>query len=269
MVGIIIKNCDQRYSAVQNFLQQKGYKIYNDFNYKNVSFIVLPFEGVLEQGKVIVNDKTIILDDSFFGKLNKNIIIFSGVKNLYVQNMCDKYNLKYYPIMGYKEIAIKNAHATTEGVLNYIISNTKTTIFGSKVLVCGYGVCGSDLYKKLYALGADVIALTKNEQKILKQEVCNFKQITIDTVNFNDYNIIINTVPQEIITKKVLNSINKDIMIIDIASSPYGFNLKYAKEINLNAEHLEGIPSKVAPISAGNILGEFIFKVLEKGVNLC
>ena len=77
--------------------------------------------------------------------------------------------------------------------------------------------------------------------------------------DFKEFDIIINTIP------KVLDwdySIFKGKRIIDVASSPYGFDIEKINDMGLRYEIVAAIPSKFAHISAANILKKNIEKYL-------
>ena len=268
MNGIIIKD-DNRYDYVQKFLEDKGHKISTELkDYKRIDFLILPFKNISETGEVYLNNKIEKLTSNFFEELNTNTKIFTGIYNEYVKMMCHKYNLKYYSAMLDEEVIAQNAYLTSEGVICYIIANTKISFQNMEVMICGYGVCGQDLAIKLKKLGAEVTALVRNEEKSNKAKQDRISHIYIDEVKNKKFDVIINTVPNEVLTQNTLNELDKSTLLIDIASYPYGFNIEYANSIGLKAEVLPSLPAKVAPKTAGIIIGEFIqTNLLYKGGN--
>ncbi|MCL2593858.1 MAG: NAD(P)-binding domain-containing protein, partial [Defluviitaleaceae bacterium] len=181
----------------------------------------------------------------------------------YLTNRCKEYGLKYYPMMEERGITIKNAIPTSEGVISYLIKNRIDTIANSKILVIGYGVCGSDLSKKLKALGANVYALVRNREKEATAYADSITPIYAERAFYKpNFDVIINTVPECVMTNEVLQKC-KGTLFIDIASKPYGFDMEFAKKLNEKSALLPGIPGKYAVRTAGEILGEYINQVLK------
>ena len=158
-------------------------------------------------------------------------------------------------------VAIKNAVPTSEGVISYLIDNRIKTISNSQILVIGYGICGRDLAKKLKALGANVYALVRNREKECEAHSDAIKPIYFDAVFNSCFDVIINTVPQQILTNDNLDK-TQEALLIDISSKPYGFNIEYARQLNKKSALIQGIPGKYAVQTAGEILGEYIDHIL-------
>ena len=68
----------------------------------------------------------------------------------------------------------------------------------------------------------------------------------------NNSDLIINTVPQNIITYEMASDLKTPIL--DIASSPYCISKEIIDEFQLNYFNYSGIPGKYDPKRAGKIL---------------
>ena len=264
MHGLIIKD-DPRYDYTKSYLEQKGFIIYKDFD-KNlidkIDFILFPFKKEIDKN---------IYDKNFFSslkKLEKNILIFTGVENKYIKKNAQEFNLNYEPLMNLDYIAILNAIPTAEGVIAYLIQNRKKTIMGAKILVIGYGRCGSVLAEKLFYLGAKVFVHTRS-QSSYSRAISNRIQPFYDLNNLynfygdknknkKDFDVIINTAPVKIITDKELLNINNKTLIIDITRD--GLDIDLARSKNKFSTRLLGIPAKFAVQTAGEILGKYIYE---------
>lgn len=251
MVGIIEKD-DARYDFCENYLIGRGYKFCKS-PLAPTDFIIFPFKSEIDES---------VYNDKFFSALRKRTPVFSGIKNGYVSEKCEKYGLEYHVMMDDTAVAIKNAVPTSEGVIAYLITNRTETLATSHVLVIGYGICGRDLCKRLKAMGAEVSALVRNREKESLARTDNVTPVYLDDF-FNQpiYDVIINTVPTCILTNEKLDK-TEGAVLIDIASKPYGFDINYAKKLNGKSALLLGIPGKHAAKTAGEILGEYINFIL-------
>ena len=63
----------------------------------------------------------------------------------------------------------------------------------------------------------------------------------------NKFDILINTVPSKVIDSKKIDSFDKDILIIDLASNPGGIDKEYALSKKIKVIIALGIPGKEMP----------------------
>jgi len=251
--GIIIKD-DKRYDHTQSYLERAGHVFCgHEAAAQSLDFVIFPFAAEV--------DKTTYNVD-FFAALRSDTLIFSGIKHDWIDKNCRLLGLCYHVLMESRDVAAKNAVPTSEGVLAYLINNRDETIAGSRVLVVGYGICGRDLARRLGGLGADVTTLVRRELKEQEAQSDGFHAIYAAQFDTESYDIIINTVPQTILTPPMLEG-RDGTLFIDIASKPYGLDMDVCKRLNPLSALLSGIPGKHAVKTAGEILGEHIRQVME------
>ncbi|MCL2620752.1 MAG: NAD(P)-binding domain-containing protein [Defluviitaleaceae bacterium] len=251
MKGIILKD-DRRYEYTEKYLETKGYIFDESIKPKNLDFIIFPFIQEVKQD---------LYDDTYFKELGKEVQIFSGVRSDYLTKKCEKHALKYNVMMEDAGVICENAVPTSEGVIAYIVNNMVTTISGSRILVIGYGNCGRDLAKRLKSLDANVHALVRGEEKEKLAYEDAIKPIYLKELFLHEYDAIVNTVPSTVLSDEMLKMTN-GVLLIDIASKPYGFNMELAKSLNEKSNLLPGIPGKYAIKTAGEILGKYVHDIL-------
>lgn len=168
-----------------------------------------------------------------------------------------------------EELMIKNAVPTAEGAIELAISETPTTIAGSRCLVIGYGRIGKVLSKLLHDMNAYVTVSARKHSDLAWISVngCNAAH-NKDIINsIGEYDIIFNTAPALILDEKVLERINPDSTVIDLASKPGGVDFGKAKDLGLKVIWALSIPGKTAPISSGKIIKEAVSNIFdEEGV---
>lgn len=247
MKGLIICD-DKRYDFLKVYLEDRGINFVSTYDELGLDVIIFPFKEKID---------TVIFNDDFFKRLKKDILIFSGVENDYINEMTEKYGLKYCPLMSINSIKILNSIPTSEGVIYFILKNFNKTIFNSSSLVVGYGKCGKSISDRLVALGSNVSVIVNSDESKSQAISNKLDVININNIYKNKYDFIINTVPKHIINEESIKGIDNTVLIIDIASEPYGFS----KELMIDKNYFQigGIPGRVCPETAGNILGEYIF----------
>ena len=106
------------------------------------------------------------------------------------------------------------------------------------------------------ARGKDITWIEAYGSKSIKYEELNKK---IDM-----FDIIINTVPVLILNKKRLELLNKNTLLIDVASAPGGIDFEVARQLNIKTIWALGIPGKIAPISSAEYIKETIYNIIKE-----
>ena len=199
-------------------------------------------------------------------------LVFSGNLSKDTLNKFSSFNIDVVDIMKIEEFAILNAIPTAEETIKIIIENMKKMIHNTKCLIMGYGRIGKVLAKKLSGLSVNVTCLVSNDIEKTWCEVggyswIEFKNIKDNNIILKKYDIIINTIPRIILTHE-LSEVQKDTLVIDLASKPYGIDRKVVKKEKLNFIEALGLPGKSAPITVAENMKKIIDNVLsEKNVN--
>jgi len=76
--------------------------------------------------------------------------------------------------------------------------------------------------------------------------------------------IVFNTVPAMVLDRDLLFKLNKEALIIDLASKPGGVDFLAAEELGIKTIHALGLPGKTAPVSAARIIKDTIYNILEE-----
>ena len=167
---------------------------------------------------------------------------------------------------GREDVQVANAHITAEGALMYAMTETERTLHGAKVAVIGYGRIGHFLSSLLLSLGADVTVLARREESLAwaRCEGAKTAKISKDSISSlsSGYDIIFNTVPYPLIGAEVIYRMKPDTLLVELASSPGGFDAAAARRSAVKIIWASSIPGKYAPVSAGNIIADAVLSVL-------
>ena len=158
--------------------------------------------------------------------------------------------------------ALLNAVPTAEGAIKLAIENTDHTLWKSKALVIGYGRVGKILADRLKNLGVITTVSARNPKDFALLDALGFNYINTESLqrDFLDYDIIFNTVDFEVLNDNALKNCPCNL-IIDL-SSKGGFDLNYAKTLGINAIKPPGLPGKIAPRTAGEILAKTVTELI-------
>lgn len=231
------------------------------------SEIIISAIPFLKQEKIYATYSDKYIDVEELTKMNNNnkIFIAGSIKEKELELLSKSFG-KVIDIMKKEELAILNTIATAEGTIEIAINNTEKILQGSRVLVLGFGRVGKMVAKKFDNLSCFVTCTARKPEDLSWITSFGFKEMNINNLkkNLNKYDIIINTVPQIIITKEEMNFMNKDVLLIDLASSPGGIDRNGAKELNLKLIWALGLPGKVAPVSSAEFIKKVIYEIFSK-----
>lgn len=184
----------------------------------------------------------------------------------FFKNELDKEKIEYIDLINREEFAVLNAIATAEGTIQIAMEETQRTVHGSKVLVMGFGRIGKVLSKMLDGIGAKVSCEARKDEDLAWIKAYGFEPIHLNNLNdkLKQFDIIINTIPFQILNNERLELVKKDAVIIDLASNPGGVDRKAAKEKNLKLIWALSLPGKVAPVTSAEFIKEVLYHVLEE-----
>lgn len=205
--------------------------------------------------------KCILNSDEYIFGCNFNCVK-EQIENIY-NNSVKK--LKFYEYMADDATAYKNSVATAEGVIAETIIRSDININGSNCLITGYGRCARIIADRFKALNSNVTIIERTGHKRAQARAYGYNAIDFNSDNssdyyndFNKYDYVINTVPQMVVDKHMLEHFNRNVTIIDIASKPGGVDYDYCKKNNINAVNALGLPGKYSPKTSAGILYEVI-----------
>lgn len=197
--------------------------------------------------------------------INAKILIAGSIAPEIYDLANDEY-IEIIDIMKREELAVLNTISTAEGTIEIAISNTNKIIHGSKVLILGFGRIGKVLARKMAGLSAKVTCAARKNEDLAWIKAYGHQATNINTLgeNLAQYDMIINTVPNLILTSERLQNVNNDCLLIDLASNPGGIDKKAAKDRGLKLVWALALPGKVAPVTTAEFIKDTIYNVLKE-----
>ena len=142
-----------------------------------------------------------------------------------------------------EELAIRNAIPTAEGCIGVLLAQRKRTLWGSAVLLLGFGPVGQAQAESLGMQGAELARLARLAP-------------AFDTV--------VNTIPAQVLTAPVLARLRPGSLIVDLASRPGGTDFDAAARCGHKAIHALSLPAACAPETAGEIVARTVREMLRE-----
>ncbi len=165
-----------------------------------------------------------------------------------------------------EQVLIPNAVATAEGAVLLAMQSRPCTVSGSRCLIVGYGRIGKALAPRLRALGAEVTVSARKASDIAwigAGGMCGVNTCRI-WESMDRYDIVFNTVPYPVIGRRELERAGKTAVFIELASKPGGIDLSVAEQLGLKAVPAPGLPGKMCPKTAGQIIEKAILDIISE-----
>ena len=119
---------------------------------------------------------------------------------------------------------------------------------------------GKLLAKTLKAFECRIDVAARKEEDFAWIDAYGYKKVTYSSLDdkLSEYDVIFNTVPVLLLDEPMLEKINKDCLIIDLASKPGGIDFDKAKDLGIKTNWALGLPGKVAPKTAAKYMKRII-----------
>lgn len=206
-------------------------------------------------------------------KISRGLPIYGGRLSPQIKKTAEGLGVTITDYFASEELKIRNSVLASEGALSIAMDQLDVAVFGSKSAVIGYGRLGKTLAPMLKSLGSNVTVAARKSTDLAWAAAYGFNILKIGvksdgsstlTALCRGYDVIFNTVPHWLFTENVLSELQKDTLIVDLASAPGGVDPEAAEKYGINVIPALSLPGKYAPISAGELIGEYITELLHK-----
>lgn len=229
---------------------------------QTIDALVLPVLGTDEHGNIETHFPAgqITLQEEAIRQTKETCTIFSGLANDFLKELCQRTKRTLIPYYELDEVAILNAVPTAEATLQIAMEETDFTIHRATTLITGFGRIGITIAKLFQQVGANVIVSCRDRAQLARAQAFGMSAVPIEQIEtvINSCDICINTIPAPIITASHIQQMNKETVIIDVASRPGGVDFDEAKKLEIKAIHALALPGKYAPKTAGSIIANTI-----------
>lgn len=194
--------------------------------------------------------------------ISKNQLVFYG--NLSNNPFGEKGRCYYN-----ERFLFKNSRLTAQGVLRIILENTDRDMSDLNAALLGYGRCGKAISSSLLENGINITVVTRKTPITILDENKNAEVININEFRekIADYDIIINTIPCNILDKETMKKLSRKNLYIEIASKPYGFNIYEIDKYIFKYILAESLPGRFTPTSAGANIADTVIEIMKEDMD--
>lgn len=164
------------------------------------------------------------------------------------------------------ELTVYNAIPTAEGCIGILLRERTRTLFGSAVLLTGFGPVGQALGIRLAALGAQVTVAVRRPAQRAQAESFGLRSVELARLRTvaAAFDTVVNTIPAAVLTGSVLAQLRPDSLIVDLASRPGGTDFDAAARLGHRAIHALSLPAVCAPETAGEAVAQTVCSILSE-----
>lgn len=164
------------------------------------------------------------------------------------------------------ELAVRNAIPTAEGCIGILMARRTRTLWGSAVLVLGFGPVGQALGVRLAALGAQVTVAARRPAQQALAESLGLRAAPLSRLEAlaPAFDTVVNTIPAPVLPAAVLARLRPASLIVDLASRPGGVDFAAAAHCGHTALHALSLPAACAPETAGEAVARTVCEMLQE-----
>lgn len=227
--------------------------------------IILPLPSVNKEGIIpaAFSDKKIKLTELSPCLSGKRV--FCSMKDKVTDlapNLNPKLLSDYY---AREDFVLSNAYVTAEGAVKIALERFEGTINGAKVLVCGFGRIGKALTKVLSGFYPKLTVSARKSEDLAAIRLLGAKAVQTDKLyKEKPFDIIFSTVPALVFGPELLAKIANDAVLIDLASLPGSVDFEAAERLQVDYVHALSLPGKTSPKTAGEIIKDTVYTILEE-----
>lgn len=202
---------------------------------------------------------------SILNALRPEQYIFTGTAPSSLLEQASSLGLTIREYLRREELAIANAVPTAEGAVQLAMEALPVTIHGSRVLVLGFGRVGQCTAARFSALGAHVTAAARSSAQRALARSMGLTAVSLSALTALDQNwdLVVNTIPAIVCRKKELLRFGTPVLL-ELASSPGGFEMDAVQALQLRHIPAPGLPGKVAPATAAGDIQRTLYAMLEE-----
>lgn len=277
--NFVIIGGDKRQKYLGEYLKKQGisvetYGLYDwDDDSERLKALITPKSVIVLPLPVSKNGKTVFMPFSrrelpltrLMGLISYENKVFGG---MFSEDFSRGLQEKQIPFYDYYDSTFisENAYLTAFGTLKIILEHIDFAVSLGSFAVTGYGRVGRETAELLKKLSCDVTVFARSEeaQNTASLRGCKAEKLSKLCEQADKFDIIINTVPQNIINAQTLKKVRADCKIIELASAPFGVKTEEAEKYSVSVIKAPGLPGKYTAKTAGELIGKKIVKTFQE-----
>ena len=247
---------DRRQKAAGRALARAGYRVEGPEQVPLADYILLPLP--LDEARAPLAE--------LLRAAKPGALALGGMLSQQAKDIAREAGVELVDYFAREELTVRNAIPTAEGCIGILLRERSRTLYGSAVLLAGFGPVGQALGVRLAALGARVTVAARRPVQRAQAESLGMQAIPLARLETMApaFDTVVNTVPALVLTPPVLARLRPGSLIVDLASRPGGTDFDAARRLGHQAIHALSLPAACAPETAGEAVAQTVCDILNE-----
>lgn len=249
---------DARQQAAGQYLREQGFGVVDAGQVSEADYLLLPMS--MEEDEAALT--------RLLGAAKPGALAFGGRVGAGAQALARAAGIPLDDYYTRPELIQLNAVPTAEGCIQLLMEQLPCTLWDTAVLVLGYGRCGRATAQRLAALGARAWVAARSPEALAQARTEGLRAFPLEELSRQlfRFRAVVNTVPAMVLPEPLLAGLEKNALVVDLASRPGGVDFAAAKRLGIRAVQALGLPGRCAPETAGRLTAAAVLEMLrEKG----
>ena len=217
----VVVGTDARQAAAGRVLERAGYAVGGAEQVALADYILLPLP--LDAARTPLAE--------LLRAAKPGAVALGGRLSVQAKTIAQEAGVELVDYFARPELTVYNAIPTAEGCIGILLAERTRTLWGTNLLLLGFGPVGQALGARLAALGANVtVCARRAEQRALAESL----------------------------------GLRPGSLIVDLASKPGGTDFAAAQRLGCKAIHALSLPAACAPDTAGEAVARTVLTILRE-----
>ena len=256
-----VVDTDARQAAAGRVLERAGYAVGGAEQVALADYILLPLP--LDAARTPLAE--------LLRAAKPGAVALGGRLSVQAKTIAQEAGVELVDYFARPELTVYNAIPTAEGCIGILLAERTRTLWGTNLLLLGFGPVGQALGARLAALGANVtVCARRAEQRALAESLgLRGAELARLAALAPAFDTVVNTIPAPVLTAAVLAALPKAALrpgslIVDLASKPGGTDFAAAQRLGCKAIHALSLPAACAPDTAGEAVARTVLTILRE-----
>ena len=247
----VVVGTDARQAAAGRVLERAGYAVGGAEQVALADYILLPLP--LDAARTPLAE--------LLRAAKPGAVALGGRLSVQAKTIAQEAGVELVDYFARPELTVYNAIPTAEGCIGILLAERTRTLWGTNLLLLGFGPVGQALGARLAALGANVtVCARRAEQRALAESLgLRGAELARLAALAPAFDTVVNTIPAPVLT-----ALRPGSLIVDLASKPGGTDFAAAQRLGCKAIHALSLPAACAPDTAGEAVARTVLTILRE-----
>jgi dipicolinate synthase subunit A len=200
-------------------------------------------------------------------QFNPDACVILGGVDLCTQSLLESCGLTHVDLLTDEPYTARNAFLTSQAAVMLAGTKSMKALSDCNILICGFGNIGKTLAGLLKGFHSRVTVSARKDRDLEWIGILGYHAVETSEVHtiIHEQDIVFNTIPARVIGQNELAKAKKGVLMMELASKPYGIDFDAASSLGLNTVIEPGLPGRCFPVSAAAAVTDAFQRIAVKG----